>query len=193
MDRLSHGGIVAARILIAVVFVLNGLGIVDQTIPAKELMERGAPVSLVPVIMLAGRVLELAAGFGLALGVFPRLMALALFAFLVPTFVLASCRHAGLPRATDQLLEKYSHLGWSPVRCRVGRATMCAAAEDGHKREGWRARKSSDSGGQKMSAPPSPDPVSPNILLGMTATTGIVDAVSLLALGHVFTANMTGT
>ncbi len=69
---------------------------------------------------------------------------------------------------------------------------MCAAAEDGHKREGWRARKSSDSGGQKMSAPRSPDPVSPYILLGMTATTGIVDAVSLLALGHVFTANMTG-
>jgi len=45
MSRLSYGGIVAARILIAVVFVLNGLGIVDQTIPAKELMERGAPVS----------------------------------------------------------------------------------------------------------------------------------------------------
>jgi len=39
-----------------------------------------------------------------------------------------------------------------------------------------------------MSALPSPDPVSPYILLGMTATTGIVDAVSLLALGHVFTA-----
>jgi uncharacterized membrane protein YoaK (UPF0700 family) len=43
-----------------------------------------------------------------------------------------------------------------------------------------------------MSALPSPDSVSPYILLGMTATTGIVDAVSLLALGHVFTANMTG-
>src|SRR5579863_5196761 len=43
-----------------------------------------------------------------------------------------------------------------------------------------------------MSALPSPDPISPYILLGMTATTGIVDAVSLLALGHVFTANMTG-
>ena len=39
-----------------------------------------------------------------------------------------------------------------------------------------------------MSALPSPDPVSPYILLGMTATTGIVDAVSLLALCHVFTA-----
>jgi hypothetical protein len=33
---------------------------------------------------------------------------------------------------------------------------------------------------------------SPSILLGMTAVTGMVDAVSSLALGHVFTANMTG-
>jgi uncharacterized membrane protein YoaK (UPF0700 family) len=33
---------------------------------------------------------------------------------------------------------------------------------------------------------------SPAILLAMTAVTGIVDAVSFLALGHVFTANMTG-
>jgi len=34
--------------------------------------------------------------------------------------------------------------------------------------------------------------VPPSILLGMTAVTGMVDAVSFLALGHVFTANMTG-
>jgi uncharacterized membrane protein YoaK (UPF0700 family) len=32
----------------------------------------------------------------------------------------------------------------------------------------------------------------PSILLSMTAVTGIVDAVSFQALGHVFTANMTG-
>jgi uncharacterized membrane protein YoaK (UPF0700 family) len=32
----------------------------------------------------------------------------------------------------------------------------------------------------------------PTILLGMTAVTGMVDAVSFLALGSVFTANMTG-
>src|SRR2546427_719596 len=30
------------------------------------------------------------------------------------------------------------------------------------------------------------------VLLGLTAGTGLVDAVSYLALGHVFTANMTG-
>ena len=33
---------------------------------------------------------------------------------------------------------------------------------------------------------------SPAILLVMTAVTGVVDAVSFLAMGHVFTANMTG-
>jgi uncharacterized membrane protein YoaK (UPF0700 family) len=34
--------------------------------------------------------------------------------------------------------------------------------------------------------------VAPAILLAMTSVTGIVDAVSILTLGHVFTANMTG-
>ena len=33
---------------------------------------------------------------------------------------------------------------------------------------------------------------SPAILLAMTAVTGVVDAVSFLAMGHVFTANTTG-
>src|SRR5580704_14529082 len=35
-------------------------------------------------------------------------------------------------------------------------------------------------------------PATPAILVAMTAVTGIVDAVSYLALGHVFTPNMTG-
>ena len=36
------------------------------------------------------------------------------------------------------------------------------------------------------------DNTSPYVFLGMTAVTGLVDAVSFLALGRVFTANMTG-
>src|SRR5438046_8904080 len=39
---------------------------------------------------------------------------------------------------------------------------------------------------------PSPEPVLLPRLLGLTVVTGLVDAVSYLALGHVFTANMTG-
>src|ERR1700692_4969053 len=39
---------------------------------------------------------------------------------------------------------------------------------------------------------PSTTGAPPSILLSLTAVTGMVDAVSVLALGHVFTANMTG-
>jgi len=37
-----------------------------------------------------------------------------------------------------------------------------------------------------------PEPILPAVLLGQTVVTGLVDSVSFLALGHVFTANMTG-
>jgi len=37
------------------------------------------------------------------------------------------------------------------------------------------------------------DSILPYALLGMTAVTGLVDAVSFLSLGHVFTANLLAT
>jgi uncharacterized membrane protein YoaK (UPF0700 family) len=43
-----------------------------------------------------------------------------------------------------------------------------------------------------MASNPTTEKVIPYALLGMTAVTGLVDAVSFLSLGHVFTANMTG-
>jgi uncharacterized membrane protein YoaK (UPF0700 family) len=43
-----------------------------------------------------------------------------------------------------------------------------------------------------MTSSPTSENVIPYALLGMTAVTGLVDAVSFLSLGHVFTANMTG-
>src|SRR5436305_6996369 len=88
MEELSEKGLVAARILISMVFVLNATGVIDQSIPAKEMIERGVPGQLVPWLMLAGRSLEFAAGISLSIGAYPRLAALALLAFLVPaTFV----------------------------------------------------------------------------------------------------------
>src|SRR3954463_16528359 len=45
--------------------------------------------------------------------------------------------------------------------------------------------------GRTMNAP-ARDRFLPPLLLALTAVTGFVDAVSYLALGHVFTANMTG-
>src|ERR1700719_4267500 len=43
-----------------------------------------------------------------------------------------------------------------------------------------------------MATSPTTEKVIPYALLGMTAVTGLVEAVSFLSLGRVFTANMTG-
>ena len=45
MERNLGWLLVAARLLVAIVFLLNGFGIIDQTIPAREMVERGVPAS----------------------------------------------------------------------------------------------------------------------------------------------------
>src|SRR5579859_3897876 len=106
MKPLSENAIRFARVLIAIVFVLNAIGIIDQTIPTKELMERGVPAAIVPWFMFAGRALELVAGFALVLGVLPRLAALALLAFLIPATLVSHSfwLAAGTPAFQPQLI-----------------------------------------------------------------------------------------
>jgi putative oxidoreductase len=106
MERYNQYFVMSARILISMVFLLNGFGIINQAIPAKEMIERGVPPAIVPMAMLAARLLEVVAGFGLAIGIFPRWCALALFAFLVPaTFVSHSFwLAAGTPQFQGQLI-----------------------------------------------------------------------------------------
>ena len=107
MSKLHSLNLTAlARILVSIVFLLNALGIIDQTIPAKEMVERGVPVELVPLLMFAGRAIELLGSLALMFGVFPRLAAFALFAFLVPaTFVSHSFwLSAGTPAFMGQLI-----------------------------------------------------------------------------------------
>ena len=76
MERFSRYGILIASVMISMVFLLNALGVIDQNIPAREIMERGAPSALVPVMMLAGRSVELVAGMALIPGIFSPLAAL---------------------------------------------------------------------------------------------------------------------
>jgi hypothetical protein len=59
VERYFGWLLVAARLLVAVVFLLNGFGIIDQTIPAREMLERGVPAGIVPLAMFAGRTLEI--------------------------------------------------------------------------------------------------------------------------------------
>ena len=55
MERLSRYGILFARVMISMVFLLNALGVIDQTEAARELAARGAHVEPVPLLMLVGR------------------------------------------------------------------------------------------------------------------------------------------
>ena len=69
-------------------------------------MERGAPPRLVPAMMWAGRAVELVAGLALIWGAFPRLAALALFAFLVTATLISHFfwLSAGTPAFMGQLI-----------------------------------------------------------------------------------------
>jgi uncharacterized membrane protein YphA (DoxX/SURF4 family) len=73
----------------------------------------GVPASIVPLLMLAGRNLEIVAGLALALGVYPRLAAMGLFLFLVPaTFVSHSFwLAAGSPSFQGQLINFFKNAG----------------------------------------------------------------------------------
>jgi putative oxidoreductase len=88
MEHLCTFTFIIARVCVAVIFVLNGAGIISQTLPARELAERHVPDRLIPLFMFAARTVEIVAGLALAGGLFPRYAAIALFAFIVPaTFV----------------------------------------------------------------------------------------------------------
>jgi putative oxidoreductase len=106
MDSLQRYVLVLSRVLVAIIFLLNGLGIISQAQAAKERIEYGAPASLVPFFMLCGRTLEVVAGFCLAFGIYPRVAALALVVFLVPTTFVAHSfwRAAGTAARTPQVL-----------------------------------------------------------------------------------------
>ena len=69
---------------LALIFLFNALGVVDQTRAAHELAAHGAPAALVPTLIVAGRVLQLVAGIALVIGWHERLAALLLALFLIP-------------------------------------------------------------------------------------------------------------
>ena len=73
MERFSRYGILIASVMVSMVCLLNALGVIDQNIPAREMVERGAPSARVPVMMLAGCSVELVAGMALILQSQPAL------------------------------------------------------------------------------------------------------------------------
>jgi putative oxidoreductase len=89
VDCSERYAMVTARILVAMIFMMNALNIIGQTLAAHEMAVHGVPASLVPVLITAARALQLIAGSGLILGIYPRISAFALLLFLIPATLMA--------------------------------------------------------------------------------------------------------
>jgi len=53
---------VAARVLVATIFMMNGLNIIGQTLAAHEMAAYGVPAGIIPALIIAARSLQLIAG-----------------------------------------------------------------------------------------------------------------------------------
>jgi len=89
MHSTDRYAMVAARILVAMMFILNGLNIIGQTLATHDLAAFATPASLIPGLIIAARTLQLIAGTCLILGVYPRISALALLLFLITATLIA--------------------------------------------------------------------------------------------------------
>jgi putative oxidoreductase len=123
MERYT---LVAARVLISVIFLLNGLDIIGQTLAAHEMAVHGVPVSLIPALIMGARALQLIAGTALVLGIYPRASAIALLLFLIPATLMAHAfwQAAGTSLYPVQLINFFKNV------CMAGGLVFLAAAKD---------------------------------------------------------------
>ena len=107
MNSLQRNAMAAVRVLVALVFFANGFGIIPQGLAAKELADHGTPAPLVPLLMFAARTTEIVGGFGLVLGIYPQIAAIAVVAFLLPATLVAHefWQAVGTPAFAPQLLQ----------------------------------------------------------------------------------------
>jgi putative oxidoreductase len=123
MERYS---LIAARILISIIFLLNGLNIIGQTFAAHEMAAHGVPVSLIPALIIGARTLQLIAGTGLAFGIYPRISSLALLLFLIPATLMA---HA-FWQVPDTVQYMVQMINFFKNVCMAGGLIIIAAAKD---------------------------------------------------------------
>ena len=112
MYFIERYAVAAARVLIAILFMLTALNIIGQSFAEHELAAHGTPAGLIPVLIMAARALQLFAGLGLILGIYPRISALALLLFLITATLMghAYWQFAGTPLYPMQLINFYKNV-----------------------------------------------------------------------------------
>ena len=88
-NSFQRYAMIAARVLVAMIFMLCALNIIGQTLAEHEMAAHGVPAGLIPALDIAARALQLVGGIGLILGIYPRISALALLLFLIPATLMA--------------------------------------------------------------------------------------------------------
>ncbi len=118
--------LIAARVLISIVFLLNGLDIIGQTLAAHEMAAHSVPIILVPTLIMGARALQLIAGTCLVLGIYPRVSAVALLLFLIPATLMAHAfwQAEGTSLYMVQLINFFKNV------CMAGGLAFIAAAKD---------------------------------------------------------------
>jgi putative oxidoreductase len=123
---MERHALIAARILISIIFLLNGLNIIGQTLAVHEMAAHGVPVSLIPALIMGARALQLIAGTALVLGIYPRISAIALLLFLIPATLMAHAfwQAAGTSLYMVQLINFFKNV------CMAGGLVFIAAVKD---------------------------------------------------------------
>jgi putative oxidoreductase len=123
---MERNALIAARVLMSIIFLLNGLNLVSQSLAAHEMAAHDVPVSLIPLLMFGAQALQLVASIGLIFGIYPRLSALALLLFLIPATLMAHAfwQVAGTSMYTVQLINFLKNV------CMAGGLVFVAAAKD---------------------------------------------------------------
>jgi putative oxidoreductase len=129
---MERYGLIAARILMSIIFLVNGLNVVSQSLALHEMVVHGVPVSLAHRMILGGQVLQVIASIGLIFGIYPRLAALALILFLIPATLMAHAfwQAVGTPLYTVQVINFLQErmYGWWTRFCRRHKRATCSAS-----------------------------------------------------------------
>jgi putative oxidoreductase len=123
MERYA---LITARVLMSLMFLLNGLNLISQSLAIHEMAAHGVPASLVPLMILGGQALQLVASLGLIFGIYPRIAALALILFLIPATLMAHAfwQAAGTPLFTVQVINFFKNV------CMAGGLLFVAGTKD---------------------------------------------------------------
>lgn len=109
MDRLSSSGILVARVLLSGVFLLSGAKKVVAFSATQAYMAQHG-MHMTGLFLVLAILFEIGGGISVLLGVFPRLGALALLLFLVPTTAVFH-RDFGNPVQVVQFFKNAAILG----------------------------------------------------------------------------------